>query len=131
MSAELTVELPRNAQAPYLARRALEDLDGRVDASLLPDLRLLVTELITNSVKYGGDGPVTLQVTANDERVRAEIIDQGVGFTPRKRGDDLEKVGGWGLHLVERLTSDWGTYEGSTHVWFEIDLAGGLRASVA
>jgi len=130
VSAELTVELPRNAEAPYLARRALADLDG-VDASLLPDLRLLVTELITNSVKYGGDGPVTLQVTAGAERIRAEIIDQGVGFTPKKRDDDLHKVGGWGLHLVEQLTTKWGTYEGSTHVWFEIDLGDDGGPSVA
>jgi anti-sigma regulatory factor (Ser/Thr protein kinase) len=119
----LSVELPRNAEAPFLARRALEELGGRIDASLLPDLRLLVSELISNSVKYGGDGPVTLQVTATDERVRAEIIDQGEGFTPKQRGDDLHKVGGWGLHLVDQLTAEWGTYEGSTHVWFEIDLS--------
>jgi hypothetical protein len=32
-------------------------------------------------------------------------------------------VGGWGLHLVEELTDEWGTFEGSTHVWFEIDLS--------
>ena len=129
MSAELSVDLPRSAEAPYLARRALADLDGAIDASLLPDLRLLVSELITNSVKYGGEGPVTLQVTATDHRVRAEIIDQGVGFTPKRRDDDLEKVGGWGLHLVEQLTAEWGTYEGSTHVWFEIELDGGRRAA--
>ena len=122
MPAELSVELPRTAEAPYLARRALDDLDGRIDASVLPDIRLLVTELITNSVKYGGDGPVRLEVTSADGRIRAEIIDQGAGFTPRHRGDDLEKVGGWGLHLVEQLTSEWGTYEGSTHVWFQIEL---------
>ena len=129
MSAELSVDLPRSPEAPYLARRALADLDGRIDASLLPDLRLLVTELITNSVKYGGDGPVTLQVTATDDRIRAEIIDQGAGFTPKRRDDDLEKVGGWGLHLVEQLTAEWGTYEGSTHVWFEIELDGGRPAA--
>jgi anti-sigma regulatory factor (Ser/Thr protein kinase) len=124
MSAELTVELPRTAEAPYLARRALGELDGKVDASVLPDLRLLVSELITNSVKYGGEGPVTLQVTADDRKVRAEIIDQGVGFTPKQRTGKLEDVGGWGLHLVEQLTSEWGTYEGSTHVWFVMDRAG-------
>ena len=123
MSAELSVELPRSAEAPYLARRALADLDGRIDPALLPDLRLLVSELITNSVKYGGEGPVTLQVNADDKRVRAEIIDQGVGFTPKERTRELEDVGGWGLHLVEQLTSEWGTYEGSTHVWFVIDRA--------
>jgi anti-sigma regulatory factor (Ser/Thr protein kinase) len=122
MSAELSIELPRNAQAPFLARRALADLDGKIGASVLPDLRLLVSELVSNSVKYGGDGPVRLEVTAADDRVRAEIIDQGVGFTPVKRNDDLDKVGGWGLHLVQQLTTEWGTYEGSTHVWFEIDL---------
>jgi anti-sigma regulatory factor (Ser/Thr protein kinase) len=122
MSAELSVELPRTAEAPFLARRALADLDGRLDPDVLPDVRLLVSELVTNSVKYGGDGPVRLEVSASDEHVRAEIIDQGVGFTPVKRNDDLDRVGGWGLHLTQRLTTDWGTYEGSTHVWFEIDL---------
>jgi anti-sigma regulatory factor (Ser/Thr protein kinase) len=123
MSATLSVELPRTEQAPFLARRALDDLDGRLDPAVLPDARLLVSELITNSVKYGGEGPVRLEVRATPESLRAEIIDQGVGFTPVTRDDDLDRVGGWGLHLTEQLTSRWGTYEGSTHVWFEIDLA--------
>jgi anti-sigma regulatory factor (Ser/Thr protein kinase) len=122
MSAELNVELPRTAEAPFLARRALADLEGALDPAVLPDVRLLVSELITNSVKYGGEGPVRLEVKADDQRVRAEIIDQGVGFTPVTRDDDLDKVGGWGLHLVGQLTTEWGTYEGSTHVWFEIGL---------
>ena len=122
MSAKLSVELPRTPQAPFLARRALEDLDGSLDPKVLPEVRLLVSELVSNSVKYGGEGPVRLEVRASDKGVRAEIIDQGVGFTPKARDDDLDRVGGWGLHLTEHLTSRWGTYEGSTHVWFEIDL---------
>jgi anti-sigma regulatory factor (Ser/Thr protein kinase) len=123
MSAELSVEIPRTAQAPFLARRALAGLEGQIDETVLPDVRLLVSELITNSVKYGGEGPIRLEVFAAADRVRAEIVDQGVGFTPVERNGDLDRVGGWGLHLVEQLTSEWGTYEGSTHVWFEIDLA--------
>ena len=122
MSATVSVELPRTPRAPFLARRALDSLEGSLDPSVLPDVRLLVTELITNSVKYGGDGPVRLEVQASEDSVRAEIIDQGVGFTPKVRDADLDRVGGWGLHLTEHLTSRWGTYEGSTHVWFEIDL---------
>ena len=125
MSAELSLELPRTPEAPYLARSALAELDGQIDPDVLPDVRLLVSELITNSVKYGGDGPVRLEVSASQGRVRAEIVDQGVGFTPAKRSDDLDKVGGWGLHLVQQLTTDWGTYAGSTHVWFEIDRRAG------
>ena len=120
MPATLSVELPRTPQAPFLARRALDGLP--VDPKVLPDVRLLVSELITNSVKYGGEGPVRLDVQTSQEGLRAEIIDQGVGFTPKVRDDDLDRVGGWGLHLTERLTSRWGTYEGSTHVCLEIDL---------
>jgi anti-sigma regulatory factor (Ser/Thr protein kinase) len=121
MSATLSVELPRTPEAAFLARRALDDLNGSIDPAVLPDLRLLVSELITNSVKYG-EGPVRLEVRASSKTVRAEIIDQGTGFTPQARDADLDEVGGWGLHLTERLTSRWGTHEGSTHVWFEIDL---------
>jgi anti-sigma regulatory factor (Ser/Thr protein kinase) len=122
MSAELCVELPRGPEAPALARHALEDLNGNIGPELLPDMKLLVSELISNSVKYGGEGPVRLEVLSSPERVRAEILDQGPGFDAVARDDDLDKVGGWGLHLVEQLTDDWGIYEGSTHVWFEIDL---------
>src|SRR5689334_8424095 len=107
MSTTLSVEIPRTPKAPFLARRALEDLNGRLDPEVLPDVRLLVSELITNSVKYGGEGPVRLEVQASDSSVRAEIIDQGVGFTPKVRDDDLDRVGGWGLHLTEHLTSRW------------------------
>jgi anti-sigma regulatory factor (Ser/Thr protein kinase) len=121
MSATLSVELPRTPQAASLARRALEDLNGSIDPAVLPDLRLLVSELVTNSVKYG-EGPVRLEVRASRKTLRAEIVDQGMGFTPKARDADLDKVGGWGLHLTEQLTSRWGIYEGSTHVWFEIDL---------
>jgi anti-sigma regulatory factor (Ser/Thr protein kinase) len=122
MSGTVSVTLPRDARAPGLARQALSELEGRVDPSRLADVRLLVTELVTNGVKYGGDGPVRLNVSTAGNRLRAEIVDQGKGFVPRERARRLDEVGGWGLHLVERLTDRWGTHSGSTHVWFEIDL---------
>ena len=127
MSSTLSVELPRDARAPGRARAAVAALNGELDP-VLPDVRLLVSELVTNSVKYGGDGPVRLELTARPDGIRAEIIDQGGGFEPKERSKDLDKVGGWGLHLVEHLTDRWGTHEGSTHVWFEIDLADRRRA---
>jgi anti-sigma regulatory factor (Ser/Thr protein kinase) len=81
-----------------------------------------VSELITNSVKYGGDGAVTLKVDAEPPRkVRAEVIDQGMGFVPVARNRPATEVGGWGLHLVQTLSNRWGVHEGSTHVWFEIE----------
>ena len=121
VATQYTLELPRTLEAPAQARDALTQLDPKLPEHVVPDMTLLVSELITNSVKYGGDGPVRLEITQDEGRIRTEIVDQGVGFTPVERDGDLSRVGGWGLHLVEELTDSWGTYEGSTHVWFEID----------
>ena len=88
----------------------------------MPDVKLLVSELITNSVKYGGRGAISLQIEADGPRkLRVEVVDQGAGFVPVARDRPKTEVGGWGLHLVQTLSKRWGVYEGSTHVWFEID----------
>jgi anti-sigma regulatory factor (Ser/Thr protein kinase) len=121
MSATHSLELPRTLDAPAQARDALGKLEPSLPEHVLPDMTLLVSELVTNSVKYGGDGPVRLEITHSADKIRTEIIDQGVGFTPVERDEDLSREGGWGLYLVDELTDCWGTYEGSTHVWFEID----------
>jgi anti-sigma regulatory factor (Ser/Thr protein kinase) len=121
MATSYSLELPRSLEAPAQARDALTQLEPSLPEHVLPDMTLLVSELITNSVKYGGEGPVRLEITHDNDAIRTEIVDQGVGFTPVQRDGDLSRVGGWGLHLVDQLTDDWGTYEGSTHVWFEID----------
>jgi anti-sigma regulatory factor (Ser/Thr protein kinase) len=108
--------------APAAARRAIEGLSGTVADDVIPDLKLLVSELITNSVKYGGEGALRLQIeTTGPRTLRAEVIDQGVGFVPVARDRPATEVGGWGLHLVQTLSNRWGVHEGSTHVWFEIE----------
>jgi anti-sigma regulatory factor (Ser/Thr protein kinase) len=118
----LSVEIPRDRTAPAAARRAVETLSGTVAQDLIPDVRLLVSELISNSVKYGGEGALRLQIDADGpRRLRAEVIDQGVGFVPVARDRPATEVGGWGLHLVQTLSDRWGVHEGSTHVWFEIE----------
>ncbi len=118
----ITVEIPRDPRAPANARRAVDDLTGKVAEDVIPDVKLLVSELITNSVKYGGEGAVQLVIDIEDERkMRVEVVDQGVGFVPVARDRPATEVGGWGLHLVQTLSNRWGVHEGSTHVWFEID----------
>jgi anti-sigma regulatory factor (Ser/Thr protein kinase) len=115
-------EIPRDPTAPGLARDAIDRIADDLGRDVVPDVKLLVSELITNSVKYGGDGAVTLKVDATGpRRLRVEVIDQGAGFVPVARNRPATDVGGWGLHLVQTLSDRWGVYEGSTHVWFEID----------
>jgi anti-sigma regulatory factor (Ser/Thr protein kinase) len=119
---QLDVDIDRDTSAPANARRAVERFGGHLSADVVPDVKLLVSELITNSVKYGGDGAVQLKLRSEDpQHIYVEVVDQGVGFVPTARDRPKTEPGGWGLHLVEALTRRWGVHEGSTHVWFEID----------
>ena len=126
MTAPADIAITRDPRAPGSARRAIEEFAKTLDPSLVPDVKLLVSELITNSVKYGGDGEVHLQMRSDhDGHIRIEVVDQGSGFIPVARNRPATEAGGWGLHLVETLADRWGVHEGSTHVWFEIDRAAG------
>jgi anti-sigma regulatory factor (Ser/Thr protein kinase) len=117
----LSVDIPRDRTAPAAARRIVDGLAGRVDADVVPEVRLLVSELISNSVKYGAEGEVTLRITtAGPRRLRVEVIDRGAGFVPVARDRPATEVGGWGLHLVQTLSDRWGVHEHAAHVWFEI-----------
>ena len=114
-------EISRDETAPRTARRAVDALRGSVDDDLLPKAQLLVSELVTNSVRHGEGDRVQLVLDVRGERrLRCEIVDQGHGFVPTARTLPKDAKGGWGLHLVETLSDQWGVHEGSTHVWFEL-----------
>ena len=122
----MSVELEPGRGAAAEARAALTVLDGRIDRDALGDIRLLVSELVTNSVRHSGAGRadrVRLDVASHGRTVRVEVSDGGRGFEPRPRAKPSEEPGGWGLHLVERIATRWGVQTGRrTRVWFEIDV---------
>jgi anti-sigma regulatory factor (Ser/Thr protein kinase) len=123
MSRRLTAELPLEATAPRLARAKLAEFDHGLPAERLHDAELLLSELVSNAVKYGGDGDISVIFERDDGRFRTEVVDQGHGFKVALRdSDDVYTPGGWGLPLVETLSDRWGAHEGSTHVWFEFAL---------
>ena len=116
--------LPTPSAVPD-ARTALDLLAGEVSPQSLEDLRLLVSELVTNSVRHAGLGPsqtIELKVTLSGETVRVEVNDQGGGFDPSPRTEQSQDESGWGLYLVSRLSDRWGvTNDGVTRVWFEVN----------
>ena len=97
------------------------------------DLRLLVSELIANSVEHSGarrDQLIGLEVHVTDERLRVEVSDPGPGFPlPRQPSrQPWEAEYGRGLLIVDSLAQSWGVSHGDrSTVWFELAVPGLLR----
>ena len=104
------------------ARRALGRLRSELDGSTLENLRLLVTELVSNAVRHAGAPTVDLLVMVTRPAVRVEVADRGPGFEPEQRRKGQDPEGGWGLFLVARMADRWGVAHerGRTRVWFEL-----------
>ncbi|WP_336605880.1 ATP-binding SpoIIE family protein phosphatase [Streptomyces sp. BA2] len=105
------------ARARRLARSALErwGLEELTDS-----LELLVSEVVTNAVRYASR-PVTLRLLRTDV-LRCEVGDD-VPQLPRLRQARATDEGGRGLYLVNRLARRWGATRLSTGkvVWFELN----------
>ena len=113
---------PRAAPA---ARQALASLEEHVSPGCMQELNLLVTELVTNSVRHAGVGPasaVGLEVLVRPGCIRAVVSDPGPGFTPAVRDPDPLSEGGRGLFIVDQLAARWGVETaGGTRVWVELE----------
>lgn len=117
------LQIGGGASAAGRARRELSRLRADLDPPLLESVRLLVTELVTNSVRHAGAGTVELAVLVGRERVRVEIANPGSPFEPAVRDGETQPDTGWGLFLVDRLSDAWGVVDekaGSQRVWFEV-----------
>jgi anti-sigma regulatory factor (Ser/Thr protein kinase) len=120
----LHLELKPGAQAAGEGRHALDPLDGAINSDQLEVLRLLVTELVSNSVRHShSDGWISLDVEIFSNSVRVLVTDRGPGFEPvADPQPHQDRPGGWGLCLVNTLSDRWGVQRnGRTSVWFEMD----------
>ncbi|MCS0634467.1 SpoIIE family protein phosphatase [Streptomyces sp. LP05-1] len=117
---------PRSVgRARELARAQLTtwDLEPLVDT-----VELLVSELVTNALRYG-EGEIRLRLL-RDRTLVCEVWDAGLVQPRRRRARDTDE-GGRGLQLVGLLSAGWGsrrTPRGKT-VWFELGLPDGDAAA--
>jgi anti-sigma regulatory factor (Ser/Thr protein kinase) len=118
----LRMRLGSGPDAAAEARRAIAKLRLDLDPPLMETMRLLVTELVSNSVKHSRSDSVRLKVAVGRSGVLVEVTDQGSGFEHEPRGRSEARESGWGLFLVERLAHRWGVgrERGGTRVWFEL-----------
>ena len=114
---------PAPTAATQARTEVTERLAPRLAASVLEDVRLLVTELITNALRHGKLTPgdrVSVKASVEAGVVRIEVRDPGNNgdIAPREPGP---RGGGYGLYLVDRLTKRWGVdRRNGTVVWCEL-----------
>ena len=126
MEAEIDLKLAPEPEVITTARHALDRLANLLPPEKLENVRLVVSELVTNSILHAGLSPndqISLRVAVLAGSVRGRICDSGPGFeAPSEPRPRPNLRGGWGLPIVETISDRWGV-ERNNHacVWFEID----------
>ena len=112
-----------DAQAPRLARQFVADaLTGRTDEGSVEVARLLVSELVTNTVVHAASA-VEVEVAVDEAGVVVRVRDADTGPLVSRAGGGTElDEGGRGFMLVDRLAHTWGTEHsgGRKTVWFRL-----------
>ena len=121
VTARAECELPISPTAPSQARSFLRRATcPQHHGHVVDDAVLLVSELVTNSVRHGGP-PVVLAVECDGEGLQVRVRD-GSPVLPVARTASATAEGGRGLALVDTLSADWGVDpdDDGKHVWFRI-----------
>jgi anti-sigma regulatory factor (Ser/Thr protein kinase) len=126
----LLLRLPASPVAASVARHAVMGLRPYLDPLVAENAELLVSELVTNSVRHAGlpsEAVIEFSLRASHEVLMVEVADAGSGFTadspvrpPAVAG--TARSSGWGLFLVDRIADRWGAVQanGETRLWFEL-----------
>jgi anti-sigma regulatory factor (Ser/Thr protein kinase) len=125
----ISTQIHGGTDAPGRARRwVLTQLEGYIEPTAAEDVALVVSELVTNSVLHANVGPrrtLTVQLVRLDARVRISVIDPGSRLEPRVLPPDPDRLGGFGLFVVDEVSEAWGVERDGTvgtRVWCDIPL---------
>ncbi|WP_329177286.1 ATP-binding protein [Streptomyces sp. NBC_01477] len=91
-------------------------------AALMDDVQLLVSELVTNALRYGEDGEITFRLVITLQGVLIAVND-GSSRRPRLSVVDEESETGRGLFLVAAIAHDWGVSPDGTTTWCTLRVA--------
>jgi DNA-binding NarL/FixJ family response regulator len=119
--AEHRAHLEQDAGAARAARRFVDETLTRWECGAkLEDVRLLVSELVTNAVIHAGS-EADVSVLLLRDAIRVEVADDSTD-PPVPRDAAVSDLGGRGLALVEALSTAWGVdiKEDGKVVWFEV-----------
>jgi serine/threonine-protein kinase RsbW len=109
------LRIPAKPEYIALGRLALTGLAQArgVDSDTIADLKLALTEAVSNSVRHAydtvGEGQVEIRYELRGDRISVEVMDDGAGFDPDEApsfdGDELSE-GGLGIAIIRTLADE-------------------------
>ncbi len=114
MKFNLSLSLPEDLSHVALVRHISRDVLGafKVRPQDVDDIETLVGELATNAVCHAHGADFGVEITLSDNLATVKVTDTGTGFTrdhvlppgtARIHEGDGERIGGWGIPMVEML----------------------------
>lgn len=131
-------EVPREAErvfrrdnyAPKAARTFAVDFltAHRIDDDTVDTARLLISETVTNAVRYADRGDITVTIEVGDKQVTFTVTDAGrasaaAGIESCEHGDEVEHGRGW--EIIRELSAECGIERigggNGNRIFFSID----------
>lgn len=118
----LSLELSLEPESAARARAAISPLRPYADTSSFDDVRLMVSELVSDALAVEPrpvEALITLEAHVLDGNIWIMVTFNGVAL-PVPAGKPEPAEPGWGIYLVRTLASRWsaGRSPESTYVWF-------------
>ncbi|MFE6826921.1 ATP-binding protein [Streptomyces sp. NPDC057690] len=133
---QLNLSLPATptavASARHQAAEAIQGWEADLGDEVVHTAELVISELVTNAVRYAGSGQVSMEVRLIEAVLRVEVCDSSP-VLPRPDFPDEHSENGRGLFLVAALTDRYGaepTHTGK-RCWAEIALTTGPDHEIA
>lgn len=105
----MRAEFPGHVTAPAAARRwvaaAIAELAGSRGSLLADDVVLVVSELVTNSVRAEAT-TIGLELAVAEDRIELEVTDDAPGW-PSVRQPEWDATQGRGLAIVADVADSW------------------------
>lgn len=124
---EIVLRLWASARSVRQARHAAGDLCRSVGlADLADDAELLTSELVTNACQATAN-PITVVLLRDASSFVVTVTDDDDTLVAvPTAAPDRDALSGRGLHLVDKIASDWGAVQHDSRgksVWFRLDAA--------
>ncbi len=120
----MSIRLPHNVASAAAARRRVREAMAtvRVGRRLADDVALVLSELVTNSVRHASplpSGELEIAWEVGKDMVVIRVTDGGGENSPVPRGVGPEEMSGRGLTIVAKIAAAWGVEDtpGGTTVW--------------